>query len=214
MAQVNISLMYDDVLPDLPGCPPLMALDALREAAIDLCEISRVYRADLTAITVLANTPTYAYAGMPTGTVVHEIIHGVFGTQEIMAKPPDDLAVLYAADWRTRTGTPIYLVGENERTVRVVPYPTADLTDTIKLWVALKPSQSTTVLEQRIVEEYRKEIAMGAMASLMASPKKPYTNETLAKDYDAKFNIACQIIGRRAMKGFTRARARVRARFI
>lgn len=214
MSTVNLTRMYDDVLPDLPGCPPLIALNAIRNAAIEFCEITRIYRVDLTPIIILANTPTYAYAGMPSGTVVHEPLHSVFGTSRILPKAPDDLQEQFGDDWRTKTGTPLFIVGEDERTVRVVPYPTADLSDTLKLWVAIKPSDAATTIEQRLFEEYRTVIADGAKALLMASPKKTYTDKEMAAFYAGKFNVSCSSIQRRAGRGFLRSRPRVKARFL
>lgn len=214
MSSTNLTRIYDDVLPELPGCPPPVALNAILNAAITFCEVTRAWRVDLTPISLLANTPTYAYAGMPSGTVVHEPLHCVFGTQRIEPKAPDDLRDQYGDDWRTRTGTPIYITGEDERTVRVVPYPTANLTDTLKLWVAIKPTVSATTIDTRIFEEYGTLIAYGAKAMLMASPKKTYTDKATAEKYDRLFNESCASIQRRAGRGFVRSRPRVRARFL
>jgi hypothetical protein len=71
MATVNLTAWYDDVVPQVPGCPLPVALQKIRQAAITFCEMSRAWRyLGLTAIDAVANQMTYVLGpGAAAGTV-------------------------------------------------------------------------------------------------------------------------------------------------
>lgn len=214
MAAVLFDVFLPEVLVDVLLCPEPVATNAIRNAAIEFCERTRAYKADLTPITVTLATATYAFAGMPTETVVHEILEATIGDQVVDPVGPDDLRELYGADWRTKTGpTPLYVTQDDERNVRVVPIPTATLTDTLKVFAALKPTHNATGIESRIYEENKTIIAAGAKGKLLMVPKQPYTNQPLGVFYLEQFEIAASSRAIRASRGFTRAKLRSRPVF-
>lgn len=215
MAAVLWSSFFNEVLPHVGGCPEPFAANAIRNAAITFCERTLVYKQDLTPFFVLANTPTYAYSGMglPTDTVVQEIVQAEIGAQDLLMRTPDWLRQNYARDWRTQLGCPIYVTQDDERNLRVVPYPTTDMTTLTSIWAALKPTESAAGIEQRIYEEYKEKIAMGALARLYGSAAEPYFNEAKSEGLQTLFDSAIATVKWRAAKGFTRASVRVKAHF-
>jgi len=214
MAAVSFDAFLPEVLVEALLCPEPVAINAIRNAAIEFCERTRAYRADLTPITITATVATYAFAGMPTDTVVHEVLEAVLGDQELLPVGPDDLRELYAADWRTKTGEALlYVTQDDERNVRVVEVPTATLADTLRLYVALKPTHNATGIEERIYQENKTIIASGAKARLLMQYKQPYTNMQLGAYHAEQFEIGCGSRSIRSGKGLVRTRLRSRPVF-
>lgn len=206
MATVNFSQWYDDVLPHAPGCASAMALDAIRKAAIEFCKETRVWRYEHPAVTVSANVAEYPFTP-PTDTVVSEILDAWYDGVWLEPLGPDELADING-NWLTWTGPrPIYVTQSDERTVRLVPEPTVTLADGLTMLVALKPAHDATTIEERLYEEYREEIACGALARLLMSPKKPYSDPALGPQKAAEFRSHCNIVYNRAARGHTRASA-------
>ena len=61
----NLSAWYDEVLAQVPGCPTALADWAIRQAAIEFCELSHAHIVDLTAINSVAGTASYALSYTP-----------------------------------------------------------------------------------------------------------------------------------------------------
>ena len=216
MAIVPFSQFFNEVLPDLPGCPEAMALNDILDAAIEFCERTKVHKIDLAPITLLANTPSVSFS-VPASTPqtrVHVILQALYGTTPLDFKDPDYLSVHYDPSWRTKTGTPLYITQDDEESFRVVPYLTVDATVTLNLFVALKPTAAATDIEARLWREYRDIIADGAMGRLMLTPKKPYSDAQLGAFHMDEFNTAIGRINRKAFRGHVRARTRVKAHFM
>lgn len=213
MTTVNYSAWFDEVLPEVPGCLQAVALNAIRNAAIELCQKTGVYQLDHTAINAVINTPTYAFAPA-TGTVVVKVLQAFYNNIEITPKTPDELKAIYStSDWRTRTGTPLYYTQEDEQNIRLVPMPDASLTGAIKLRVSLKPTRASTTIIDRIFEEYLEAIKNGALYRLKISKNKPYTDEAGAAQCFSFFNTEIDTTKHKVAIGFGRAKLRARGHY-
>jgi len=216
MATVPFTDFYNEVLPEVPGCLEAVALNAILNAAIVFCERTKVHKVDLDPITLLANTPTTAFVVLASApqTRVHEIREAVYGTTSLEFRDPDWLRINLDPIWRTKTGTPQYITQDNEESFRVVPYLTVDATSALNLFVALKPTATATDIDDRLWREYGEVIAAGALARLMMSPKKSYTNIALAGANNAIFEEAVARITGKVFKGHVRSRQRVKAHYL
>lgn len=199
----NFTDWYEDVLPHAPGCVPAIALDAIRKAAIQFCKETRIYQYDHPAVDVVATQATYAFVP-PAGTVVTEILDAWYDDVPLDPKGRDDLGNINS-NWREWDGPrPIYITQDDERNARLAPIPSVSLTGGLKMLVALKPTIAATEIEDRIYEEYREEIADGALARLYISPKKPFTDLALAAAKAQMFRTHCNLAYNKAMRGHTR----------
>lgn len=216
MAIIALTTWFNDVLPDVPGCLEAVALDAILDAAIVFCARTKVHKVDLDPIMLLANTPSTPFvapASAPQTRVV-EIREATYGTTSLMFKDPDWLRVHYDPIWRTKTGTPQFITQDDEESFRVVPYLTVNSTVALNLFVSLKPTATATDIEARLWREYREVIQAGALARLMLSPKKPYSNATLGAIHNDAFENAIARITHKAFKGHVRSRTRTKAHFM
>jgi hypothetical protein len=191
---------YDLVMPDLPDCPFAAADSALRQSAITFCEQSLVWQATHPDISIAAGTAKYAFASAE-GTVVHAIIHAALNGEEI--EPYGGEMSITTSNWRRESGTPRYVLG-GAASLTLVPQPVAD--GTLAMIVALKPSAASTgIIEDTLFNEYCGVIVHGALARLMLSPRKPYTNVQFATYHQQQFTIKTAAAGVRVARGHTRA---------
>ena len=151
------------------------------------------------AVAVAAGTAEYSFIP-PVGAAVHAITHAAFNSKEI--SPHTGELDIPARDWRNQTGRPEYVLG-GATSLRLVPEP--DEAGTLTMIVALKPSASAAGIDERLFNEYREAIIHGALARLMLSPRKPYTNTQLAQYHQQQFLIQTAMAGTRAARSFTRA---------
>jgi hypothetical protein len=191
--------LYDLVMPDLPGCPFAAVNSALRQSAIAFCAQSLAWKEEHPPIAVLAETAEYAFIP-PTGAAVHAITYAQFNGKEISSQTGE--LNLASKAWRNQTGTPEHVLG-GATSLRLVPEP--DAAGTLAMTVALKPSASAAGIDEGLFNEYREAIVHGALARLMLSPRKPYTNTQLAQYHQQQFAIETAMAGTRAARSFTRA---------
>ena len=197
------SAFFDYVLPHVPGCPQAVATQEIRNAAIDFCSRTRLYRHDET-FTVLANEAKYPLTPV-TDTVVSEVLRVWFNSREIYPKNEDELASINN-DWKNWVATQAYYYFRaDERTLQLVPKPNTGYTSGMVIIATLKPTRASLVIDTRLFEEYVEEIAYGARYRLMLYPSVPYSNPPLAKVNKDLFEEAINRGLRKAMAGLSRA---------
>lgn len=190
---------YDLAVPDVPGCPLAMLDSALREAAIAFCEQSLAWKYEHPDIAVVAATTEYPFVP-PADAVVHAITYAQFADKEIKAHTSEQNLRIW--DWRHQTGAPEYVLGGITGLTLV---PTPDTAGTLKLTVALKPSKDAPGVDDGMFDEYRQAIVHGALARLMLSPKKPYTDAALGMAHQQQCAMQTGAAGTRAARNYTRA---------
>lgn len=190
---------YDLTMPDLPGCPFAAVDNALRQSAIAFCEQSLAWQAVHPEVSLLAGVSEYAFAP-PTGAVVHAISHAALDGEEIETHAGQ--SNITRKNWQSRMGTPKYVLG-GAASLTLVPKP--DAAGKLAMIVALKPSPASTGIDNAQFSEYREAIVHGALARLMLSPKKPYSDAPLAAYHEQQFFIKTAAAGMRVAKGYARA---------
>jgi hypothetical protein len=190
---------YDFIASDLPGCP-FAAIDiALKQSAIDFCSQSLAWRYNHPDIEVTSGTAQYAFVP-PAEAVVHAIHYAAWNGDEIATRVDESNVTIY--DWRNDTGTPRFVFG-GATSLTLVPTPDAD--GTLALEVILKPAPDATGVDDSIFNEFREAIVRGALSRLMLSPKKPYSNPTLAAYHQQQFTVKTAAAGTRSARNYTRS---------
>lgn len=190
---------FDLLSPDVPGCPQAAQVVALRQAAITFCEQSLAWKYDHPDITVSVGTAKYLFDS-PAEAVVHVVTYAEFNSAQLETR----IMERDINNWTLRlaVGTPEYLLG-GPISVTLVPMP--DVAGTLKLKVALKPSPTGDGVDDVIFNEYREAVVHGALSKLLLSPKKPYTDMTLANYHAQLFHIQTACAGMRESKNYNRA---------
>jgi hypothetical protein len=187
------------VLPEVPGCPIPAANIAIRQSAVAFCEQSLAYKTSHNPIAVVSGTAEYDFQPQDQ-TVVHAITYAKFNDDELQSRVGE--YGISNPDWRSEEGTPKYIFG-GMTSLTLIPAP--DVDGTLTMIVALKPSPDATGIDGNIFNEYREAIVHGALSRLMMSPKKPYSNQTLAQWHGQQFTIMTGQAGMRAARSYTRA---------
>ena len=192
------SAFYDLLSPDVPGCTQIAQTIALRRAAIAFCEQSMAWRTSHAPIAVVSGTAEYDFVP-PAQAVVHTVTYAQFEGEELEITGESDIRF---HDWRIQTGTPQYLMG-GATALTLAPEPDAD--GTLTLLVALKPTPGATEIDDLIYNEFSDVVVHGALARLMLSPKKPYTDSQLAAYHQHQFQIKTAAAGTRIDRNYTRS---------
>lgn len=208
----------DYVMPHVPGCTPEMAIQAIRNTAIDFCEKSLILQRDHDPVTVVANVQDYDFEP-PTDYLVQKIMRAWYKENELVPFTPDQISDAFAyrrkIDGTTPNKTdPLRIYQKDERTFSLHPWPVETVVEAVTMRVALKPTRASTSIEDAIYEDWLDAIAAGALVRLQMSPAKPYTLPNAAainqQIYTQKLNEARQ----RAIRGHVRGNQQIKLRRI
>lgn len=199
----------DNVMPDLPGCTYELAINAIRNAAIEFCEKTLILQADHDPVTVVAGITDYDFAP-PSGSLVVKVMQAWYKKRHLKPLAPDEIrrpevynrAFVGADVGRTE---PTYILQKSSETFSVYPVPAEKATSAITMRVAYKPTRNSTQCDELLFQDYAEGIAHGAKARLMMSPAKPYTNPQLAAAEMQLFQQAINVARQRANRGYVRS---------
>lgn len=180
MATVNWSAFYPYVAPEVYECPEITMEMAVRDAAAEFCRRSFVWQENLDQITTIKNIADYDL-DVPTGTIVEHVLEAICDGKELVGVKLRDLP----PNRDTFVGKPAaysMLFGD-----QVKIYPIPDTKGTMRLLVALTPSNASTGIDSTIFERYKEVIAHGAKYRLMNVPSKSWTNPALAQYHLTQF---------------------------
>jgi hypothetical protein len=214
--------LYEDflsrVLIEVPGCAEISAVQAVRDSCIEFCEKSLVLVRDHDPIFIRAGSVDYDLEP-PAGYLVIKVMRAWLENAELFPFSPDavaDAAVYNRnfSSYQAAPSLPQRFLQKDERTVSVWPVPDKNYPNGMTLRVALKPTRSSTSVEDVIFEEYAETIASGALGRLMLSAGKPYSSPQAAVAHKALFMQGLNVARQRAGHGHTRSNLSVRLRRI
>jgi hypothetical protein len=208
MAIVAWSALHPEIVPEVMGCPLLLVDNAIRNAAIELCDHGMMYRVDLTPIVTVADQPTYAMS-YDINTGVAQVIDAYTASRRLLPKTTMVLGE-GGAVYEEQTGEPVEYFQTTPDTLRLYPIP--DDVYTINLSVALVPARTALGLEAFLMDHYRDELAAGALARLMNMSNKPWTDKATAKEKKAEFTTGKGNARIDGMRNFTTASLKVTPR--
>lgn len=171
-----------EVLPEVPNCPDSVAINAIRSAAIDFCQRTRIWRASFGPLSLTAAEDSYAL-GVPSNTELVTVIqaailsNGSWG--DIDGPYSDEHMDMEITGWRedTTDGLPSRYLNDGLTNIRVYPIPNANQASVLKGIMAIRPTQSSPGGDDILYYDWRDAIASGAKAKLMANLTAPWRNE-------------------------------------
>lgn len=190
-----------------PGCALPAAYFGIRQAAIEFCERTKLWRYE-DEFTTSGDEPEGLPA--PSGSVVHQIEGAWFDGRELTPKTVEWLDKNIDG-WRdgSATGQPHYITQIEPGTLRIVPSQAG----TVNVALILKPSQDAEEVPDFLVDEHRATIAYGALSHILVIPNQSFTNMEMANGYGATFQGKLASLSTRGTTGQQRARVRTRGRF-
>lgn len=214
--------LYEDFFPnvlyDVQGAPEPVVINAIRNACIEFCEKSLVLTRDHDPITVIQGIVDYDLEP-PGGYLVVKVQKAWLEHNPLTPLAPDivkDAAVYNRlfSSYEAGNSTPRSYLQKDERTISVWPAPEKKYPNGLTLRVALKPTRASTEIEDVILEDYAETIAFGALARLMSSPGKAYTNLEMAAANQGRFLTGINVARSRALHGHVRSDLSVKMRRI
>lgn len=185
MSNVLYSVFMPEVLPYVHDCPQFVAVNAIRNAAIEFCERSHYWQVDTLPINLLVGTGTYAVP-LPTETALVEVNQAWIKGQLLIPQSAEVLTRIYrGVDWRTASGGPAYITALDSETVQVVPMPINAAVLNIRASIA--PTRASTSIVSFIYERQLDVIAAGARARLYSMAGQPFFDPQSAELYRHKF---------------------------
>ena len=190
--------LYDtclpDVLPFTKDCPPVVAINAIRNASIEFLKKTQAWQIDLTPMDVTAGIGDYALdtnTAMPTTTELCGIMFASYGGWPIVGKSADELAKIYRwYDWRNWQGDPRYYHQVEYNKIFVVPQPVnTTTTQPLSVRVAVCPTRTSTGMDSVLQEMHYEAICVGARARLYEMAGQPFADANMAATMSARFSM-------------------------
>jgi hypothetical protein len=203
----NITIWYDEVLPDFVNMQPEFALHHIRLAVIDFCEETLLLRQEVGATYI--NNSTYGFISTQDRTVV-EVMRVYLSGKKLDSTEEVVLSQRYPTDWRKVLGTTNAFIQLSPDNLVLVPNPNANVSSLLDITAAVKPTRSIAQIDDVITDNYYDEIVHGAKARLFEIPSKPWTDSNLAAYHKAKFAEMCSTVKSDVLRGFARGSRRVR----
>lgn len=204
----------DAFLPNIrlyaPGVSDPTAFFAIRQAAIEFCERTRVWRFD-DEFNITADD----FEGLlaPANSVVHDIEGVWFDGKKLKPKTPAQLDVILPA-WRSGSEKPIsdpsYVTQTAPNTITIVPFTTGR----VKLSLFLKPAQDADELPDFLADQHRETIAWGALGRILLIPNQSFTNPDMGAAFGQAFQQKLDGKSTIGSTGQQRAPVRTRASFL
>lgn len=203
----------DEFLPSIrpyaPGVADPTAYFAIRQASIEFCEKTRMWRYedefDITA-------DDFEGLLAPPSSVVHDIEGVWFDGTKLRHVTPNKLDEL-VSDWRSGdtkpTGVPSYVTQTEPNTIILVPFGTG----TVKLSLFLKPAQDAIEVPDFLVDQHRETIAFGALARILMIPNQSFTDPNMGAAFGQAFQSRLDGKKDAGIRGQQRAPTRTKASF-
>lgn len=198
-----------EVLPYVPECPELVALNAIRNAVIEFCNKSMWLVSEQT-FDLVGLQRDYQPLTLPVDTELVRVQDAWYDHIALKPAGEEDLKRLYGFDWRVVTGRPAYYTQLLPDTICLCPIPLQDEAGAIDMIVAIMPVRSSTSCDTTLYERWLEGIACGAKARLMMLPQQSYSDAQAAMANKAMFNTAIGEARIERNRGMTRATLRVR----
>lgn len=213
MATVQFTDWLPYVQAEVDGCPRAMIMDAIRQTVIAFCGRSRIWRLQCNPLTTQVGVNTYSLE-IPSYAQCVSVRSVIYNDWKpvLEERTTEQLDAAYV-EWRTTSGKPKYYVFQSPNIITFDKVPDAEVG--VQVLVALKPRQNALEVDEMIFEEYRDQIASGAISRLMLMVDKPWSNAQIGVMHAGRFEDSVNVALSRANHGFgTRHAARVKPQYL
>lgn len=190
---MKYSDLFVYVLSEVPGCPEFTAERAIRDACIDFCARTDIYRAEVQTLIVSAGITEYELDA-PTGTEPNHVKGILRAGRPLTASTYEDVITLI--ELSDRSYPQVYAQYDNANLL-IGPKPAER--ETLKVLYTLKPTQSSTSIPDTIGLEWREALVSGALFRLQMMSGQPWLNPNAA-------NANAQIYERAVAKAIRQAK--------
>jgi hypothetical protein len=209
MSTTKFEDLYNEVMPELPGAPLPLVLNAIRNSVIAFCNGSTVWREWLDPIDVVAGQNTYAIE-TDSGTDLVQLQSLKFDGRKLTPRDEDWLDN-WNPRWRTELRVPEHYMMQDQDNVILAGVPQFGLVGGLLLSVSLQPSRTAKTFPGWIYSQYWEGIADGVKARMMVMPGKPWSSTQLSQMYQGKFDAETAGARADASRSLVRSRSTSRS---
>lgn len=182
-----IETLLNQLLPDMPGCPDITAINALRNSAIELCKETFCWNVIQDPFQ-LADLQSAYDIDVPTDAAVVRLMEVTMAVGPLLPKTMVEIGLLLPGWQSAQSSRPIYYnCAPAPTTIRVFPTPMNALRQTVTLRVAYQPTLSAETLPDTVVNDQFETLLDGARARLFAMPGRAWSNLPLVDFYNTRF---------------------------
>lgn len=177
-----------ELLPIVQGCPDYLITSNVRAITVELCERANIYQYELEPVSTVSNIYEYDLEP-PADTVVHKILWMTY-SGETLEPITSTLLEQNLPKWREDagySGTPRFYVQQSNSSFWVAPIPSETAVNAIKLKVLLKPTFTSTVCNDDVMNNYRETIINGTLFRLLRVPNKDWSDMTSSQMYGSMY---------------------------
>jgi len=207
-----------EVLPYVENCPNIIAKSHIKNAAIEFCQRTALWKSELSAFDITLDIHTYALNTKvdPEEEVISSIDYA-FITEEHgethLNVTTEDAMKANVKLWRTITGTkPSAIMMLDTENCRLYPIPEETIANSLIVGLILKPAKSAAGIPNWIFEQYYEVISHGAKARLMGMKGRNWYSPEEGVDEQSDFDIGVRDATIRTNKGNSRQNMQVQMR--
>jgi len=175
-----------EVMPNVPGCPEMLALNHIRHACREFCRMTTIWRVTLNAMNVTADEHSYPLP-LPVGSdlvIPHYVEYDSSPLNPLTEDQLDESVV----DWRNAdSSTPTNYLIYSRGVIRLYVPPSENGTDILVVRVSVKPSLNATAVGEVVYNDWLEEVASGALSRLMRMPGKEWGSPDLSVYHERIF---------------------------
>jgi hypothetical protein len=176
------------ILPKIPAVPDPALQNAVRDAAIDFCKDTLVWKEWLDRLTVNASDKDYSLS-VPAAMAAYAALNGVYqafykenGAADTQFAPldpttEDEMEADFGSAWMFTTAeqpSKFYVPASEPTTLYLYPIPTLVSTMGLLVRAYCKPLQTATLLPDFLYNEHLNAITYGALAKLFGAKGMPW----------------------------------------
>lgn len=212
MATTAFTVWLPEVLPSVPECPEVLAINAIRNSCVEFCNATNWWQGDYGTTAITAAQLPFSFTVANSGSVAQILVATLDGAPLVPANVDElDSKVI---GWRDATGQPRVYFQPLPGTIDFYPRPAGTDSYDIFMRVSYTPLRAATTVDSTVYESYMEEIAAGALSRLMMIPGKPWTNEQAGAAYDSTFKSAKVQATIEASRSYGRASKQIQFRTI
>jgi hypothetical protein len=202
------------ILPEVKGCAPNLAIQAVRDTAIDFCATTWVW-VEVHDPYTLSPGEVFVDFEADEDARVEKILYAKCDDtkRELIACTPE-FADERFPNWMSggQAQHPQYLVQLGS--TQFVPVPTTDVQRTVTLRAAHKPSRTSQSGPVFLLDDHQDAIVLGAKARLWLMSAVPWANPQLGAAAMTAYTAMKDAAQAKAQRGFGRARRHVKGQYL
>ena len=201
MAQLSDFYIY--VMPRVEGCPTGLVKHAVRDAVIEFCERTLMWKHAFAAVDIVADQDNYTFTA-PDGTVLCCPTYVSINKTQLFPTNEEDLDNTIP-EWRNSTSRqPGSFYMDYDGTMYLVPTPSENFVAGLSVEAALKPAITADTIPDWLYNNWAEVISHGALMRLHSMVGKVWADTQMVALHRAKFKEGITRAKSKTMKSFAK----------